>query len=112
MFDNGDSFGVLKFGFSAIERDRIAEAAIYGYSTILAGDVVAAGNASVSDVVFACGEGDGFNVRSCQSVVSDGVTSPALGGVQGAVTRGLTFTESTLPSDNYEADLTYNSADV
>ena len=112
VFDNGDSFGVLKFGFSAIERDRIAEAAIYGYSTILAGDVVAAGNASVSDVVFACGEGNGFNVRPCQSVVSDGVTSPALGGVQGAVTRGLTFTESTLPSDNYEADLTYNSAYV
>ena len=26
------------------------------------------------------------------------------------MTRGLTFTESTLPSDNYGADLTYNSA--
>ena len=55
VFDNGDSFGVLKVGVSAIERDRIAEAAIYGYSTILAGDVVAAGNASVSDVIYACG---------------------------------------------------------
>jgi TonB-dependent receptor len=112
VFDNGDSFGVLKVGLSAIERDRIAEAAIYGYSTILAGDVVAADNASVSDVVYACGEGTGFNVRTCQPVVNGDVTSPALGGVQGSVTRGLTFTESTLPSDNYEADLTYNSAYV
>ncbi len=110
VFDNGDSFGVLKVGVSAIERDRIAEAAIYGYSTILAGDVLAAGNASVSDVVYACGEGVGFNTRSCDPVVDGDVTSPALGGVQNSVTRGLTFTESTLPSDNYEADLTYNSA--
>ena len=112
VFDNGDSFGVLKLGVSAIERDRIAEAAIYGHSTILSGDVLLADNALVSDVIYACGQGSGFNVRSCDPVVEGDVTSPALGGVQNSVTRGFTFTESTLPSDNYEADLTYNSAYV
>ena len=49
-------------------------------------------------------------MQPCQLVTVDGVTSPAIGGVSDSVTRGLTFTESTLPSDNYEADLTYNSA--
>jgi hypothetical protein len=93
VFDDGDSFSSLKLGVSAIERDREAEAAIYGYSTILAGDILAAPNAVVSDVVYAA--------SNDPSVV---------GGVQGSVTRGLTFTESTLPSDNYGADLTYNSA--
>ena len=51
-----------------------------------------------------------FNTRSCSPVVNGNDIAPALGGVQDSVSRGLTFTESTLPSDNYEADLTYNSA--
>jgi TonB-dependent receptor len=93
VFDDGDSFSSLKMGLSAIERDREAEAAIYGYSTILAGDILAAPNAVVSDVVYAASN-----------------DPSVIGGVQGSVTRGLTFTESTLPSDNYGADLTYNSA--
>jgi TonB-dependent receptor len=110
VFDNGESFGALKVGVSAIERDRLAEAAIYGHSTILSGDVLLADTASVSDVLYACGDGTGFNTRTCSPVVNGNDIAPALGGVQDSVSRGLTFTESTLPSDNYEADLTYNSA--
>jgi len=110
VYDSGDSFGVLKLGGSGIKRDRLTEAAIYGFSTVLDGDVLLADSASVSDVVYACGTGENSNVRTCDPVTVDGVTSPAIGGVSNSVTTGLTFTESTLPSDNYEADLTYNSA--
>jgi hypothetical protein len=59
VFDNGESFGALKVGVSAIERDRLAEAAIYGHSTILSGDVLLADTASVSDVLYACGDASG-----------------------------------------------------
>lgn len=110
VYDSGDSFGVLKAGAGTISRDRIAEASIYGFSTVLAGGVLAADSASVSDVVYACATGENASVQPCQAVTSGGVTAPAIGGVSDSVTRGLTFTESTLPSDNYEADLTYNSA--
>ena len=110
VYDSGDSFGVLKLGAGTIKRDRIAEASIYGFSTVLDGGVLLANSASVSDVVYACGSGENAAVQPCQPVTVDGVTSPAIGGVSDSVTRGLTFTESTLPSDNYEADLTYNSA--
>ena len=110
VYDSGDSFGVLKLGAGTIKRDRLTEAAIYGYSTILDGQVLLASSASVSDVIYACGSGENSAVQPCQPVTVGDVTSPAFGGVSDSVTRGLTFTESTLPSDNYEADLTYNSA--
>ena len=100
LFDNGASYGQARFGAQAIYRERDADSATYGYFNNGANAVLSASpNVLVSDNIFVCGEGTG-------TVQCDDNT---VGGVQDNPTDGFLFQVRTQVSDEYEAELNYNS---
>ncbi|WP_439107520.1 TonB-dependent receptor domain-containing protein [Congregibacter sp.] len=100
LFDNGASFGQLRFGAQAIYRERDADSATYGYFNNGADATLSASpNVLVSDNIFVCGEGPG--TVTCED--------NAQGGVQDSPTTGFLFQVRTQVSDEYEAELDYNS---
>lgn len=100
VFDNGSSFGQMKFGAQAIYRERDADSATYGYFNNGANAPLSRSpSVLVSDNIFICGEGDG--TVTC--------ADNTLGGVQNNPTDGFLFQVRTQVSDEYEATLDYNS---
>ena len=109
VFDSGASFSTLQFGFQAIDRDRRAESATYGYfNDGRDPSVERAPNTLVSDVIYTCGEGQG-TVACPVSPSADGSVVPPVGGVQNNARTGYIFAIRTAVSDEYTADLSYNS---
>lgn len=100
VYDNGASFGQLKFGAQLIKRERDADSATYGFFNNGADATLAASpNVLVSDNIFVCGEGPG--TVTCEDNTQ--------GGVQDNPTTGYLFQVRTQVSDEYEAELDYNS---
>ncbi|MEM6708397.1 MAG: TonB-dependent receptor [Pseudomonadota bacterium] len=105
IFDNGSSFSQLRFGAQAIYRERDADSATYGFFNSGADATLSASpNALVSDNIFVCGDGPG--TVPCEA---SGDGSPPRGGVQDNATTGFLFQVRTQVSDEYEAELEYNS---
>ncbi len=112
VFDNGASFSKFQFGSQIIYRERDAESATYGYfNDGQDASLVRAPNALVSDVIFVCGSGTPRYIRSDCAVpdAGEGNVSPAIGGVQDNARDGFVFQVRTQVSDEYEAELDYNS---
>ena len=109
FLDDGDSFASLRLGAQAIYREREADSATYGYFKDSRNATLrSAPNVLVSDVIYVCGEGEG--TVSCPLVVAEnGDVSPALGGVQDNARTGYLFAIRTAVSDEYTAELNYNS---
>ena len=108
VFDNGSTFGSFQAGFQAIYRERDSDVSVYGFNINQAREsLLRADNALVSEVLYACGEGPG--TIACQPTESDAGSAPPLGGITDSPDRGLVFSNKTLASDSYEADLNYNS---
>ncbi|EAQ97775.1 TonB-dependent receptor domain-containing protein [Congregibacter litoralis] len=100
LYDDGASFGQLRFGAQAIYRERDADSATYGYFNNGADATLSASpNVLVTDNIFVCGEGPG--TVTCEDNTQ--------GGVQDSPTTGFLFQVRTQVSDEYEAKLDYNS---
>ena len=100
VFDNGASFGQIRFGGQAIYRERDADSATYGFFNNQADATLSRSpNVLVSDNIFVCGEGPG--TVTCEDNTR--------GGVQDNPTDGFLFQVRTQVSDEYEAELSYNS---
>ena len=109
VFDNGDSFGKLEFGAQMIYRERDADSATYGYFNNGAiAPLSESPNVLVSDNIFVCGDGAG-TVQCAPQIGTDGSVLPPVGGVQNNPTTGFLFQVRTQVSDEYEAELEYNS---
>jgi len=109
VFDDGASFAKLQFGGQAIYRDRRAESATYGYFNDGRDPTVErAPNTLVSDVIYTCGEGEG-TVACPVTPSEDGSVTPPVGGIQNNARTGYIFAIRTAVSDEYTADLSYNS---
>jgi TonB-dependent receptor len=110
VFDAGASFGTIKVGGQAIYRERDAESATYGYFNDGRNPALErAPNVLVSDVIYLCGAGD--EAVSCPATAAEnGVTLPPVGGVQDNARTGYVFAIRTAVSDEYSAELSYNSA--
>ncbi|MEE4278387.1 MAG: TonB-dependent receptor [Halieaceae bacterium] len=101
VFDNGASFSQIRFGAQAIYRERDANSATYGFfNNGAVAELSASPNVLVADNIFICGEGDG----------TVGCEDNTFGGVQNNPTTGFLFQVRTQVSDEYEAELNYNSA--
>ncbi|MFK8042586.1 TonB-dependent receptor domain-containing protein [Congregibacter sp.] len=99
-YDDGASFGQLRFGAQAIYRERDAESATYGFFNNGADATLSRSpNVLVSDNIFVCGEGAG--TVTCED--------DSQGGVQNSPTTGFLFQVRTQVSDEYQAELEYNS---
>ena len=110
VFDSGSSFAQLRFGAQAIYRERDADSATYGFFNNGADATLSASpNVLVSDNIFVCGEGDG-TVNCPLPPTEDGQILPPEGGVQNNATTGFLFQVRTQVSDEYDAELDYNSA--
>jgi len=109
VFDAGASFAKIQFGAQAIFRERDAESATYGYFNDGRNPALErAPNVLVSDVIYLCGTGD--DTVSCPATpVENGVTLPPVGGVQNNARTGYVFAIRTAVSDEYSAELSYNS---
>ncbi|MEM6485798.1 MAG: TonB-dependent receptor [Pseudomonadota bacterium] len=108
VFDNGASFSQLRFGAQAIYRERDADSATYGYFNNGADATLSASpNVLVSDNIFVCGTGPG--TVGCEPGGDGTNVSPPVGGVQDNPTTGFLFQVRTQVSDEYEAELDYNS---
>ncbi|MEE4110874.1 MAG: TonB-dependent receptor, partial [Halieaceae bacterium] len=100
LMDDGTSYSQLRFGAQAIYRERDADSATYGFFNNGAiAELSASPNALVSDNIFVCGEGPG--TVSC--------ADNSFSGVQDDPTDGFLFQVRTQVSDEYEAELNYNS---
>jgi TonB-dependent receptor len=100
LFDDGTSYSQLRFGAQLIYRERDADSATYGYFNNGANATLSASpNVLVADNIFICGEGTG--TVSCED--------NNFGGVQNSPTNGFLFQVRTQVSDEYEAELDYNS---
>lgn len=100
VYEGGASYGQLKFGAQAIYREREAESATYGFFNNGANAPLSRSpNVLVSDNIFVCGEGTG--TVTCED--------NRIGGVQANPTDGFLFQVRTQVSDEYDADLNYNS---
>ncbi len=109
LLDNGTSFSQLRFGAQMIYRERDADSATYGYFNNGANAQLSASpNVLVSDNIFVCGEGQGTVACEVPPSVGDS-TFPPEGGVQNNPTTGFLFQVRTQVSDEYEAELDYNS---
>ncbi|MEM6302141.1 MAG: TonB-dependent receptor [Pseudomonadota bacterium] len=112
LFDNGASFSQIRFGAQMIYRERDADSATYGFFNNGADATLSASpNVLVSDNIFVCGEGEGtVNCEAGGDGGDSGNVSPPVGGVQDNPTTGFLFQVRTQVSDEYEAELEYNSA--
>ena len=109
VFDGGASFAKIQFGAQAIFRERDAESATYGYFNDGRNPALErAPNVLVSDVIYLCGTGD--DTVSCPATPAEnGVTLPPVGGIQNNARTGYVFAIRTAVSDEYSAELSYNS---
>ena len=109
VFDGGASFAKIQFGAQAIFRERDAESATYGYFNDGRNPALErAPNVLVSDVIYLCGTGD--DTVSCPATAAEnGVTLPPVGGIQNNARTGYVFAIRTAVSDEYSAELSYNS---
>ncbi len=109
VFDSGSSFAKLQFGGQAIYRERDADSATYGYFNNGADATLSASpNVLVSDNIYVCGEGTG--TVACDPIDDgNGNVAPPVGGVQDNPSTGFLFQVRTQVSDEYEAELDYNS---
>ena len=109
VFDGGASFAKIQFGAQAIFRERDAESATYGYFNDGRNPALErAPNVLVSDVIYLCGTGDD-TVPCPATPVENGVTVPPVGGIQNNARTGYVFAIRTAVSDEYSAELSYNS---
>ena len=109
VFDDGLSYSQLRFGGQAIYRERDADSATYGFFNNGAiAELNRSPNVLVADNIFVCGEGPG-TVRCSPPASEEGVLLPPVGGVQNNPTTGFLFQVRTQVSDEYEAELNYNS---
>ena len=109
VFDAGASFAKIQLGAQAISRERDAESATYGYFNDGRNPALErAPNVLVSDVIYLCGTGDD-TVACPETPVENGVTLPPVGGVQDNARTGYVFAIRTAVSDEYSAELLYNS---
>ncbi|MEE4107779.1 MAG: TonB-dependent receptor, partial [Halieaceae bacterium] len=110
LFDSGASFAQLRVGAQAIYRERDANSASYGFFNNGADATLSASpNVLVSDNIFVCGEGPGTVACEVPPPSADGSTFPPRGGVQDNPSTGFLFQVRTQVSDEYEAELNYNS---
>ena len=109
VFDGGASFAKIQFGAQAIFRERDAESATYGYFNDGRNPALErAPNVLVSDVIYLCGTGD--DTVSCPATPAEnGVTLPPVGGIQNNARTGYVFAIRMAVSDEYSAELSYNS---
>ncbi len=109
VFDGGASFAKIQFGAQAILRELDAESATYGYFNDGRNPALErAPNVLVSDVIYLCGTGD--DTVSCPATPAEnGVTLPPVGGIQNNARTGYVFAIRTAVSDEYSAELSYNS---
>ena len=109
VFDGGASFAKIQLGAQAIFRERDAESATYGYFNDGRNPALErAPNVLVSDVIYLCGTGD--DTVSCPAAPAEnGVTLPPVGGIQNNARTGYVFAIRTAVSDEYSAELSYNS---
>lgn len=92
LFDDGDAFSTLKFGFGQIMRERESESKTYGFNINQArDDLLNTDNLLISEVIFA-------GVDPETDTISDNPND------------GFTFVDKTLASDSYDAELDYSSA--
>ena len=108
--DDGYHFSNVRFGASAIVRDRDSDSESYGFNINQArSELLFTDNLLVSEVIYVCGEGPG-TVDCTSSVSPDGSVEPPEGGITNSRNTGFVFQDKTLASDSYEAELNYNSA--
>lgn len=109
VFDDGASFGKFQFGAQKIYRERDAQSATYGYFNDGRNRALqAAENVLVSDVIYLCGEGDG-TVPCASTPTENGGVLPPEGGIQNNSRTGYVFAIRTQVSDEYTAELSYES---
>lgn len=100
LFDNGTSFSELVGGMQIISRKRDSDSRTYGFNVNqVRDDLLRTENLLVSDVIYSCEA----------QFESSGCEPGATGGIASDPNLGLVFVDKTLPSDRYDADLSYNS---
>lgn len=108
VFDDGLNFGKVQAGFQFIYRERDSDVSVYGFNINQAQEsLLDSDNLLATDVLYVCGVGDGA-VPCAENTENPG--APPLGGITNSPNTGLVFNDKTLPSDSYQADLSYNSA--